>query len=178
MLPSIDSAVARWEDDLAKMRGQVESYGIHLFVGDLPKPNTGTFNGAEIGLHTANDPELALFVLAHLFGHSVQWNTVPSYRTLDARVRPGVPAEILEEARQYEREASRYGLALLQECGIVDRDQWISDWCASDWNYLSAFYATGRLSDWRQSRVTGQALLTPLPIPRFTPRPYFYRYAF
>src|SRR6266700_2830475 len=83
-------------------RARVESYGVRVYVGDVLDPNTGTFDGAEIGIDYANDLEMSLFVLVHLFGHTAQWNTVPSYRTIDTRVRPGAQPEYIEESRVYE----------------------------------------------------------------------------
>jgi hypothetical protein len=161
-----------------RTRERVESYGIRVYVGDVPDPNTGLFDGAEIGIDYANDVELSLFVLAHLFGHTVQWNTVPSYRTIDTRAKPGAPPQVIEEARQYEQNASRYGLQLLEEARVHGRAQWISDWWGSDWRYLSTYYATGKLPPWAECRSTGHPLLTPLPIPIFVPRRYYTRYAF
>lgn len=166
------------KDAFRRARARVEGYGVHVYIGDVLDPNTGTFDGAEIGIDYANDLEMSLFVLVHLFGHTVQWNTVPAYRTIDARARPGAPPEVIEEARLYEENASRYGLQLLHEAGVADRDRWISDWRASDWRYLSTYYATGKLPAWSDCRSTGHPLLTPLPIPAFTPRRYPPRYAF
>jgi hypothetical protein len=159
-------------------RAAVEGYGIGVYFGDVPDPNTGTFDGLEIGIDFANDLDTSLFVLAHLFGHTVQWNTVPAYRTIDHRARPGAAPEVIEEARVYERNASRLALSLLHGAGITDRDQWLADWWASDWRYLSTFYATGKLPVWASCRVTGQPLLEPLAIPEFTPQRFNARYAF
>jgi hypothetical protein len=161
-----------------KVRDRVESYGIRVYIGDVKDPNTGTFDGSEIGIDWANDADTSLFVLAHLFGHTVQWNTVASYRTIDARAKPGAPTEVIEEARLYEKNASRLGLTLLHEAGVTDRDQWISDWWASDWKYLSTYYATGKLPEWQSCRSTGHSLLEPLAIPEFVPARYSPRYAF
>lgn len=166
------------KDAFRRARARVESYGVRVYVGDVQDPNTGTFDGVEIGIDYANDLEMSLFVLVHLFGHTVQWNTVPAYRTIDQRVRPGAPPEVIAEARVYEQNASRYGLQLLHEAGVSDRDQWISDWWASDWRYLSTYYATGTLPPWQSCRSTGHAPLSPLPIPAFTPRRFYPRYAF
>ncbi len=166
------------KDAFRRARERIESYGVRVYIGDVKDPNTGIFDGSEIGIDYANDLEMSLFVLVHLFGHTVQWNTVPAYRTIDQRVHPGAPPAILEEARVYEENASRYGLQLLHEAGVEDRDQWLSDWRASDWKYLSTYYATGKLPPWSECRSTGHALLTPLPIPRFIPRRFYPRYAF
>jgi hypothetical protein len=166
------------KDEFRRVRDRVEAYGVRVYIGDVVDPNTGTFDGAEIGIDWANDLELSLFVLAHLFGHTVQWNTVPAYRTIDTRVRPGAAPEVIEEARVYEQNASRLGLQLLHEAGVTDRDQWISDWWASDWKYLSTYYATGKLPEWNSCRSVGHERIVPMPIPPFTPRRIYSRYAF
>ena len=166
------------KETFRRARDKVESYGVRVYIGDVKDPNTGIFDGSEIGIDYANDLEMSLFVMVHLFGHTVQWNTVPSYRTIDTRVKRGAPAEVIEEARVYEENASRYGLQLLHEASITDRDQWISDWRASDWKYLSTYYATGKLPAWHDCRSTGHPRIQPLPIPSFTPRRFYTRYAF
>jgi hypothetical protein len=166
------------KDVFRRTRSRIETYGVRVYIGDVTDPNTGTFDGIEIGIDYANDLEMSLFVLVHLFGHTIQWNTVPAYRTIDTRVKPGAPPEVIEEARVYEQNASRYGLTLLHEAGVTDRDQWIADWWGSDWKYLSTYYSTGKLPEWSACRSTGYGRLEPLPIPRFTPQRFYPRYAF
>ena len=166
------------KETFRRARDAIEGYGVRVYIGDVQDPNTGIFDGAEIGIDYANDLEMSLFVLVHLFGHTVQWNTVPAYRTIDQRAKPGAPPSVIEEARVYEENASRYGLQLLHEAKIDDRDQWISDWWASDWKYLSTYYQTGKLPPWSGCRSTGHARITPLPIPEFVPHRYYTRYAF
>ena len=87
------------KDAFRRARDRVESYGVRVYIGDVQDPNTGIFDGSEIGIDYANDLEMSLFVLVHLFGHTVQWNTVPAYRTIDTRVKPGAPPDVIEEAR-------------------------------------------------------------------------------
>jgi hypothetical protein len=174
-MSKIDSAL---KEAFRLTRAEVERYGVRVYIADVTDPNTGTFDGAEIGIDYANELEMSLFVLVHLFGHTVQWNVVPSYRTIDERVRPGAPPEVIEESRVYERNASRLGLTLLHDAGIKDRDQWLSDWSGSDWKYLSSFYATGTLPDWKDCRGEGYPLLEPMPIPQFSPQRFHARYAF
>ncbi len=43
-----------------------------------------------------------------------------------------VDEALLAQIVGYEREAARYGLSLLHECGIHDADQWFFDYSASD----------------------------------------------
>jgi hypothetical protein len=166
------------KETFRRVRNEVERRGVGVYIGDVVDPNTGTFDGAEIGIDYANDLEMSLFVLVHLFGHTAQWNTVPGYRTIDTRVHPGAPPEVIEEARVYEHNASRLGLSLLHAAGVRDRDQWLSDWCGSDWKYLSTYYATGQLPAWSSCRSAGHPPLVPLEIPTFVPRRYHPRYAF
>lgn len=166
------------KDAFRRVRARIESYGVRVYIGDILDPNTGTFDGLEIGVDWANDAEMSLFVLVHLFGHTVQWNMEPAYRTIDERVRPGAGPEVIEEARLYEHHASCYGMQLMHEAGVTDRDQWLSDWLASDWKYLSTFYATGKLPEWEACRVAGAPMLEPLPIPIFSPQRYHARFAF
>lgn len=174
-MPKIDCAL---KEAFRATREAVQHRNIRVYIADVVDPNTGTFNGAEIGIDYANELEMSLFVLLHLFGHTVQWNTVAAYRTIDDRVHPGAAPEVIEEARVYEHNASRYGLSLLHEAGIHDRDQWLADWSGSDWKYLSTFYATGKLPEWAACRSTGHPRLEPLPIPDFTPQAFHPRYAF
>ena len=166
------------KESFRRARAAVERYGVRVYIGDVIDPNTGTFDGSEIGIDYANSLEMSLFVLVHLFGHTVQWNTVPAYRTIDARAKPGAPPDVIEEARLYEENASRLGLALLHEAGVRHLDQWIADYKASDWQYLSIYYASGALPAWDDCVLRDQPLLQPLPIPAFTPTSYTPRYAF
>ena len=166
------------KDDFRRARSAVERYGVRVYIGDVIDPNTGTFDGAEIGIDYANTLEMSLFVLIHLFGHTAQWNTVAAYRTIDARAKPGASPEVLDEARLYEENASRLGLTLLHEAGVTERDQWLADYKASDWTYLSAYYKTGSLPSWDDCLVVDAPLLEPMPIPLFVPQRFVPRYAF
>jgi hypothetical protein len=81
----------------------------------------------------------------------------------------------LEEVTTYERDASRYGQALLHETGIRDLDHWLADLSASDITYLEHFYATGIKGSLADFRKTGQPPLNPLPIPDFKPQRLSFR---
>jgi hypothetical protein len=169
----------RFRDYFRRVKRRVEEgYRIPVEVCDVLDPNTGSFDGSKIWIDYANSLEMSLFVLVHLFGHTVQWNLVPEYRTIDQRVRPGCDETLLEESRVYELNASRYGLSLLHEEGILDLDQWLADWRGSDWEYLSHFYRTGVLGNWEDFRRSGHELIRPLEIPSFTTGAYSPRYAF
>ena len=57
-------------------------YGVPIVVGDVTPPFKGDLDGAEIVIGADNDAETRLFLVAHLFGHTVQWNTSETSRRL------------------------------------------------------------------------------------------------
>lgn len=154
-------------------------WGLPVVIGDVLDPNTGDFDGARILLDHALDLEMALFVLAHLFGHTAQWASDDGARELGTRYasqRP--PAELLPAIRAYERDASRIALQLFHEAGVTDLDGWLSDWAEADWAYLEHFYRTGERADFRRFHREGAPRLAPLAIPAFTPSRWVSRFSF
>ncbi len=113
---------------------------------------------------------MRLFLLAHLLGHTVQWNTDPRSFEIGQLLAPPISEQALAPILAYEQQAARYTLALLHEVGIGSLDQWLSDFSAADLAYLSHFYLTGEKRDFETFRVTGAPLLEPLAIPAFTPK--------
>jgi hypothetical protein len=144
-------------------------YGIPVVTRDIPDPLTGDLNGTEIHIDYAVTAEQRLFLLAHLFGHTVQWNVDEAAFEMGKPAQPPVPEENLPPLLEYEREAACYGLSLLHECGIKVVDNWYSDYTACDRTYLFHYYRTGEkkdpLSFWRD----GTPLLEEKPIPGFVP---------
>lgn len=154
-------------------------WGIPVVIGDVVNPNTGDFNGAEILLDYELDIEMALFVMAHLFGHTAQWATDEAARELGTRyasVAP--PAEVLPKIRDYERDASRLAIRLFHDAGVTDLDGWLSDWAAADWGYLEHFYRTGEKADFRAFYRPGGPVLDPMPIPSFEASRWVSRFSF
>ncbi len=153
-----------------------------MVVADVLDPNTGDFNGVSITVDRDQDLDVALFVLAHLFGHTVQWNTSAELRELGIRASSldqRLSDEQLLRVRAYEREASEYALSLFHQAGIFDLDSWLSDWCAADWAYLETAYRKGqRPPDFRSFFHTGAERLRPRPIPPFHPTRWVSRYSF
>ena len=119
------------------------AYGIRIITRDIPDPLTGDLNGAEIHIDYAVTPEQRFFLLAHLFGHTVQWNVVPGGFELGQPRQPPLQSECLPALMGYEREAARYALGLLHEIGITSTDQWFADYAACDGAYLRHYYLTG-----------------------------------
>jgi hypothetical protein len=150
------------------------SYGILIVTRDIPDPLTGDLNGAEIHIDYAATPEERLFLLAHLFGHTVQWNVDEKAYDLGQPRQPPVGEDCLPALMNYEREAARYALGLLHEIGITATDQWFADYAACDAAYLRHFCVTGEKRDFQSFWHPGNSLIQAKQIPRFvlTMRPF------
>lgn len=150
-------------------------YGIRVVTRDIPDPLIGDLNGAEIHIDCAVTWEQRLFLLAHLFGHTVQWNVSREAFAIGKPRRPPVDEALMPDLLAYEREAAGYGVALLHEIGILQADQWLSDYSACDLAYLEHFYRSGEkrdpLSFWR----AGTPLVLPHAIPAFVPARLVFR---
>jgi|SRR5271165_6706340 len=144
-------------------------YGIPVVTRDIPDPLTGDLDGLEIDIDFAITPEQRLFLLCHLFGHTVQWNVDPGAFEMGRRYRPPVDEKLLPALLDYEKEAARYGLAVLHEAGIRDIDLWFSAYSACDQGYLLHYYRTAQKGDFRSFWTNEVLLLQPKPIPSFKP---------
>jgi hypothetical protein len=154
-----------------------ERYGIPVLVRDVPNPFSGDLDGSEIHVDYAEDVESALFIIAHLFGHTVQWNTSAAARELGSSVASNPSEELLQRLHEYELEACRYSMQLFQEAGINDLDQWLSDYSACDSAYLVDFYRTNQKKDFRSFWRAGAPLISAKPIPEFHPTKWVSRWA-
>ena len=151
-------------------------YGIPILIKDVPNPFTGDLDGAEIHVDYAEDIESALFIIAHLFGHTVQWNTDEKARELGYKLYPNPDEAMLERLHAYEYEACRYSMQLFHEAGVGDLDQWLSDYSSCDFAYLTNFYKTGTKPAFKTFWKTGSALLAPKEIPPFHPTKWVSRW--
>jgi hypothetical protein len=152
-----------------------DRWGIPVVIGDVPHPFTGDLDGAEIRVDYDLEPEDALFIVIHLFGHTVQWNVSPEARAIASHPGPW-DTEHLARLRVYERTACQYSLTLFHDANITDLDQWLSDFSACDYAYLERFYQTGDKVEFRSLWRDGTALLTPLAIPDFAPTRWWNRW--
>lgn len=144
-------------------------YGVPVLISDVTNPFTGDLDGGEIHVDYDVGVEDAVFIIAHLFGHTVQWNLSAYARGIGSVIQQNPTEERLHELHVYEREACRYSLQLFHDAGIHDVDQWLADFSACDFAYLESFYRTGAKAPFRSFWKDGQALLDPLPIPEFQP---------
>jgi len=162
MIPFADYS-ARVERHIEKV------YSVRVVTRDVPDPLTGDLNGAEIHIDYAVTPEQRLFLLAHLFGHTVQWNVNRGAFELGRPQTPPVSEECLPALMDYEGEAARYALTLLHEVGITDVDQWFADYAACDAAYLRHYYVTAEKREFLSFWQDGTARLQAQPVPPFTP---------
>jgi len=150
-------------------------WGIPVVTRDIPDPLTGDLDGAEIDVDYAITPEQRLFLLGHLFGHTVQWNVNESAFDVGRQYKPPVDEKLFPEVLAYEGEAARYGLSLLHRIGITDVDQWFSNYTAADQSYLLHFYRTGDKGEFKNFWREGAPLIEPKPIPDFKPKKRVFR---
>jgi hypothetical protein len=144
-------------------------WGIPVMLRDVPHPFTGDLDGTEIHVDYDLTAEDALFIIVHLFGHTVQWNTSEDARRIGKHSGPWTEP-LLAELRAYETDACRLSMQLFHDAGIHDLDQWLSDFAACDYRYLDHFYRTGEKPEFRSFWTDGNAVLTPLAIPHFSPQ--------
>lgn len=163
--------------DLVERRIE-DRYGIPVSISDVLAPNTGDFDGMRILVDYDQELDSALFVLVHLFGHTVQWNLSAEYREIGHDLSTGKGPEALAKIYDYEKNATRYSLQLMHDAKVKDLDQWVSDWWAADWRYLEHFYKTGVKLDFRSLLKPGADTLAPLSIPEFQPQKWLSRWSF
>lgn len=170
----------RFVEAFNKVERHIETaYGIPVIISDVLDPNTGDFDGMEIKVDYTLNAEVALFVLVHLFGHTVQWNTNERFREVGQDSNLKKTPEEMAEIEVYEKEATQLSLALLHEAGVKDLDQWVSDWWRADWEWLKHLYLTGERESFRKFLKPGeQAPLAPIPIPEFRPQRWVSRWSF
>lgn len=150
-------------------------YGLPVVITDVPDPFTGDLDGASIFVDHDLEAEEALFILVHLFGHTVQWNVSPGDRALGLLEVREPTDELLAALARYEEDAARYSLRLFREAGVDDLDQWLANFAACDIAYLLHFYRTGEKRPFRDFWVEGAPALTPLEIPAFRPTKWIAR---
>ena len=145
-----------------------KTYGIPVRILDVPDPFTGDLDGEEIHVDYAEDIESGLFIIAHLFGHTVQWNTDPSAREIGYRLYKNPTDEEMRRLKEYEKEACEYSLQLFHDAGVRDIDQWVADYSACDFAFLEHFYRHGEKRPFKSFWKEGAPLLVPKRIPEFT----------
>jgi len=144
-------------------------YGVSVEVASIEPPLKGDLDGGRILVGDHNTDEERLFLVAHLFGHTVQWNVSAELRRLGMTMPVKPTNDQLDALEAYEREACRYSQQALHEAGVSGLDQWLADYSASDLAFLRHLYTTGERRAFQGFWTPGQPLIEPLAIPPFTP---------
>lgn len=144
-------------------------YGVSVEVTNIKPPLKGDLDGIRILVADHNTSEERLFLVAHLFGHTVQWNVSAELRRLGMTMPVNPTSEQLDALEAYEREACRYSQQVLHEAGICGLDRWLADYSACDLAFLRHLYTTGERLAFQGFWTPGQPLIEPLAIPPFTP---------
>jgi len=153
-----------------------DRWSVPVRIRDVPNPFTGDLDGEQIMVDYDLDIEDAVFILIHLFGHTVQWNVSADRREVAFLAPATWTDDQLRAACDYEHEACRYSLQLLHDAGVHDLDPWISDFAACDLSYLMHFYKTGEKRAFRSFWRDDTPVMTPLAIPEFQPIQWLSRY--
>jgi hypothetical protein len=154
-----------------------ERWGIPVTIRDVPEPFTGDLDGAAIDVDYDLPADEAVFILLHLFGHTVQWNVCERMREIGMAPVENAGEALLAEIEEYEMEAARYSARLLHELGITELDGWLADFTAADVAYLLHFYRTGEKLPLEELWKGGQPPVEPAPIPPFHPTRWIARSA-
>ena len=152
-----------------------ERYGLPVVITDVTDPFTGDLDGSQILVDYDLEAEEALFILVHLFGHTVQWNVSARDRELGLLEVKNATEELLSQLAHYEQEAARYSLQLFHDADVHDLDQWLANFAACDVAYLIHFYRTGEKRPFRSFWSDTARSLTPLAIPLFQPTKWISR---
>lgn len=143
-------------------------YGIAVVTRNISDLFIGDLNGAEIHIDPAVTPEKHLFLLGHLFGHTVQWNTDPRSFEISELCRPPVNEDLLPSIMNYEQEAAAYALDMFHQIDIMDIDAWFSTYTACDQAYLLHYYRTGERANFHSFWPDKAIPIKAKPIPPFT----------
>lgn len=150
-------------------------YHLPVVIRDIPKPFHGDLDGAEIDIDGETDPAERLFLILHLFGHTVQWDTSERARAIGRPLPVPVDDALLPELLAYEREAAGYAVALLHELGAGDLDQWFTDIAEADLAYLTHYYKTGEKRPVTEFFRANRPVVAATPIPEFQPKRWISR---
>src|SRR4029450_5145409 len=118
-------------DDMVRLWIKVSSgivkHGFVIEYPDLEPPRTGIFDGLRIVIDPDVGFEMQCFLLLHLFGHSVQWVAPSLEHKLDELQNTQDRTRFMQVLHAYELEAAGFGMQLMHDVGVVQLDQWFSD---------------------------------------------------
>jgi hypothetical protein len=171
---SAETLVPLW----TRVTSGVVKRGFQLEYRDLEPPRTGIFDGLRIVIDPDVGFEMQCFIVLHLFGHSVQWVAPSLEHKLHALQNTPDKEQFLGVLHDYEFEAAGFGLQLLHEVGVFDRDAWFSDFVATDWKYVERYYREDALPPWDECILCDAPRIAPTAIPPLRHRQVEVRFAF
>ena len=148
------------------LSGRVEAHGVEVIFREFGDTK-GDLDGARIYMSRELDVDESVFLLCHLFGHTAQWHCDPNaleYAAITATSFTEGDAAWVEE---YERKASRIGLALLLSCDAPLLRSWLSEFVEADIRYLLARYRGGIAATHEDFWPAAATPIDPIPIPYF-----------
>lgn len=169
------------------VKGLARFYGIEVSEVEVVHTDgsVGAYNGPAILIKKGLSAEHGLFLIAHLFGHCVQWcsGTIEHSdiveKLADASDFSKLPVESIGILKSYESQAAGYSICLLDELFGSGLAQWFSDWAAADWEYfthISSKMERGGLHNFKLRK--GSPVLKSIEIPRFEIRKFEMKYAY
>jgi hypothetical protein len=106
-------------DCCARVQHHIEqAYCLRVVTRDIPDPLTGDLDGIEIQIDYAVTPEQRLFLLAHLFGHTVQWNVNPDAFELGRQYRPPVEERLFPDSSRQPLQTHGWSYVLQRPSGV------------------------------------------------------------
>lgn len=141
----------------------------------------GGYDGKCIYVKECISEEYKLFLIAHLFGHTVQLGSTDKYNNIESELPiSSKKNKELISLKEYEEEAASYAIFLLNNSLDVDMQQWFSDWSAADWEYFI------KIKDLDQKKennnklklVYGKPLIESKAIPDFKVEKFETKYAY
>ena len=177
--PESDYRTLAEEDFIAIYSGLIgyliKQYGISVSEEDTVDEENykGSYDTQVIIVKGSLSTQHKLFLVAHLFGHCVQWCTEKvDCAYIEELMLEYLPSELQEadivKLKTYEEAAAQYAVQVLAEASSCHLDQWFSDWSHADWNYFMALNDADILPKGPESwLIYGSPLIPARAIPIF-----------
>jgi len=108
-------------------------YGISVVVTSIQPPLKCDLDGSRILVADHNTHEEWLFSVAHLFGHTVQWNVSAELGRLGMTMPVEPTRDQIDTLEACKREPFRYSQQAVHEAGVSGLDQWLADFSPATW---------------------------------------------
>lgn len=178
-----------WPTIYDRLKLRIEAYGIQVHARRLGPETTGIFDGLSITTNTDCDVETRCHNLVHSLGHIAQWSLdFARFQTLYEQLTaakgkrqsdPAVLEHTLRRFREYEEEASEYGVWLLAQTGCAEALPAFHNFARADIEAIVGFHRDGIapiwgpfFAEWNARVARNEQVVRPFqarPIPAFVP---------